>query len=127
MIEALIVAGAILASAAIFVWKSRPDHDLKIRMTARTLVRAVEKRAEWDATIETEHIKRARVKMALSSIYKSYSDEWLDMIIEEAVFDMEASRGNQVRTHLGGAEGPDERDRSKPGQASGQLPLLPEL
>lgn len=124
MIEGLIVAGAILASAAVFYFR-RPKAD--IRVEVRTLVRAVEKRAQWDKTIATEHVKRARVKLALTTMFPRESDEWLDMVIEEAVFDMEASRGNQVRAHLGGAEGPDERDRSEQGKASGQLPLLPEL
>lgn len=90
MIEALVVAGAILASAALLIWFGRPKPDA--RKLARTLVRAIEKRSEWDATIETEHVKRARVKLALMSM-TNLSGDWVDMLIEEAVFDMEAARG----------------------------------
>jgi len=90
MIEALIIAGAIAASAILFYLTFRPRED--IRITARTLVRATEKRGEWDATINSEHIKRARVALVLLDKWPEVDPEWVSIIIEEAVFDMEADR-----------------------------------
>jgi hypothetical protein len=91
IIEALIVAGAILiASAALIYFRNQTDD---IRAMARTLVRATEKRGEWDETINSEHIKRARVALVLQDKWPELDNEWISIIIEEAVFDMEADRG----------------------------------
>lgn len=105
MVEALIVAGAILASAALLAYYSRESDEIKIRRMARTLVRAVEKRGEWDATIATEHVKRARVKLVLSDRFPKMDEDWVDVVIEEAVFDMEADHGRITAVDFGrGAE-----------------------
>ena len=90
IIEAFIVAGAILIASAALIYFLRTDD---IRVTARTLVRATEKRGEWDVTINSEHIKRARVMLVLQDKYPKLGNDWLSIIIEEAVFDMEADRG----------------------------------
>ena len=97
MIEALIVAGAILIASAALIYFRRETDD--IRTTARTLVRATEKRGEWDLTINSEHIKRARVALVLQDKYPRLDNEWLSIIIEEAVFDMEADRERQSSTY----------------------------
>jgi hypothetical protein len=109
MIESLVIAGAVLASAILLSYTLRPkeDADAKIRMTARTLVRAVEKRAQWDQTIDSEHVKRARVRLALMEMFPSVEDDWLDVIIEEAVFDMEASSGSNTTASSAGGHNPD--------------------
>lgn len=93
MVSALIVAGAIVASAAFLAWYFREPDEIRVRRQARTLVRAVEKRAEWDDTFVTEHIKRARVRIPLLSNFPKMDEDWIDVIIEEAVFDMEADYG----------------------------------
>ena len=92
IVEALIVAGAILIASAALIYFLREDG---IRTTARTLVRATEKRGEWDETINSEHIKRARVALVLQDKYPKLDLDWLSIIIEEAVFDMEADRERQ--------------------------------
>jgi hypothetical protein len=109
MVEAWIIAGAIVASAILLTYYLRPktDEDLKIRMVARSLVRAIEKRSQWDNTISTEHIKRARVTLVLQELFPSVDRDWLDVIIEEAVFDMEASHGTIGIRSTDGSTGDD--------------------
>ena len=119
IIEAIIVAGAILiASAALIHYRPRDD----IRVMARTLVRATEKRGEWDDTINSEHIKRARVALVLQDKF-DVDPEWLSIIIEEAVFDMEVDRdrkdSNSISTtesDIGQHAGRDERDGNTTGE-----------
>ena len=108
IIEALIVAGAILIASAALIHFTRKDD---IRTTARTLVRATEKRGEWDLTINSEHIKRARVALVLQDKYPKLDNEWLSIIIEEAVFDMEADRERQNSTSTYTSTGPGQYDR----------------
>ena len=112
MFEALIIAGVIATSAILFYITFRPRKD--IRTMARTLVRATEKRGEWDTTIHSEHIKRARVALILQDRFPGTDPEWLSIIIEEAVFDMEADRerckscdGSSGKLDLGLGAGPD--------------------
>jgi len=88
MFEAILIAGVIAASAILFYVTFRPRKD--IRVMARTLVRATEKRGEWDKTIDSEHIKRARVALVLQDSFPHEDPDWVAIIIEEAVFDMEA-------------------------------------
>jgi len=108
IIEALIVAGAILIASAALIHFTRKDD---IRTTARTLVRATEKRGEWDLTINSEHIKRARVALVLQDKYPKLDNEWLSIIIEEAVFDMEADRERQNSTSTYTSTDPGQYDR----------------
>lgn len=100
MIEALIIAGAILASAILLIVYPRSQADpeiqeVRIRMWAKSLVRAIEKRSQWDETLNSSHVKRARLKLFLTEQFPAVSNDWLDIIIEEAVFDMEASNVNR--------------------------------
>lgn len=102
MIEAIIIAGALLASAILIIVFLRPhaDPEVRIRMWAKSLVRAIEKRSEWDETLNSSHVKRARLKLFLTEQFPAVSNDWLDIIIEEAVFDMEASneRGKDINS-----------------------------
>jgi hypothetical protein len=95
----IIVAVAILVATAALIYFFRPRKDPRVEV--RTLVRAVEKRAEWDTTIETEHVKRARVKLAMGEMFPKMSDEWIDMYIEEAVFDSERRDVYELSRRLG--------------------------
>jgi len=93
MVEALIIAGAIIASAIlIYLKKSVESEEVRVRRMARSLVRSIEKRSEWDDTISTEHLKFSRCVLALTEEF-DLDTEWLHIIVGEAQFDMESDRG----------------------------------
>lgn len=56
------------------------------------MVRAVEKRSEWDTTIRSNADKWARIVLVLQAEF-DIDDDWLHIIIGEAQFDMEADGG----------------------------------
>lgn len=95
MVETLIIAGAIIASAILIYTRIKPvveSEEIRVRRMARTLVRSIEKRSEWDDTINTEHVKFTRCVLALSAEF-DIDTEWLHIIVGEAQFDMDADRG----------------------------------
>lgn len=93
MIEAIIIAGTIAVSAILIYvgMKSglKESKDIQIRRMARTLVRSVEQRAEWDITLNSRGDKWARIVLVLQDKF-DVEDDWLHIIIGEAQFDMEA-------------------------------------
>ncbi len=96
--DAWIIAGAVLASAILLYFRrvEQESDEVKVRRMARTLVRAMEKRGEWDNTLFSEHEKRARVMLPLQEKFANIGFEWMSVIVEEAVFDMEADRGKSM-------------------------------
>ena len=105
MIEALIIAG-VLAASAILIYvglKSslKDSEDVQIRRMARTLVRSVEQRAEWDTTLNSRGDKWARIVLVLQDKF-DVEDDWLHIIIGEAQFDMEAENVSKKRQYDNG-------------------------
>jgi hypothetical protein len=103
MVETLIIAGAIIASA-ILIYSKKPageSEEVRVRRMARSLVRSIEKRSEWDETINTEHIKFTRCVIALSEEF-DLDTEWIHIIVGEAQFDMESDRGLDSFGTIGG-------------------------
>lgn len=96
MIETLIIAGVLVASAILIYagirQAAREDQEVLIRRMARTLVRSVEKRAQWDSTLHSTQLKWARIVLVLKAEF-DIDDDWLHIIIGEAQFDMEADNG----------------------------------
>ena len=99
MIETIIIAGVILASAILIYvglqpgLKQHESREIQIRRMARTLVRSVEQRAQWDATLHSTQLKWARIVLVLKAEF-DIDDDWLHIIIGEAQFDMEADNGS---------------------------------
>jgi hypothetical protein len=99
MIEAIIIAGVILASAILIyvgIHGLRESEEVELRRMARTLVRSVEQRAEWDITLNSRGDKWARIVLVLQDMF-DVEDDWLHIIIGEAQFDMEADNGSNTK------------------------------
>ena len=107
MIETLIIAGVLVASAILIYagirQAAREDQEVLIRRMARTLVRAIEKRSQWDTTLHSTQLKWARIVLVLKAEF-DVDDDWLHIIIGEAQFDMEADHGSNGNRHEGGSE-----------------------
>lgn len=122
MIEAIIIAGVLAASAILIYIGLKPGlkdtecYERSVRRMARTLVRSVEQRAKWDITLNSTADKWARIVLVLQEQF-DVEDEWLHIIIGEAQFDMEADNGSirntidrsgDKRTDLGRRSGVDQ-------------------
>ena len=108
--ETMIIAG-VLAASAILIYvglkpglKSLDFQEVQIRRMARTLVRSVEQRAEWDVTLNSRGDKWARIVLVLQDKF-DVEDDWLHIIIGEAQFDMEVDNASNSRNTKDGTAG----------------------